>query len=252
MATALIETRFRDTALEPIREKVMAGQRLDFADGVALYRTHDLLALGHLANHVREQRHGNVAYFVWNTHLNHTNVCAATCDFCAFAAKKGEERAYTMGLDEIFRNVAALPAPVREVHIVGGLHPDLPWSYFLDMMRGIKRVRPDIHIKAFTAVEVFFFHRLYRMSIDRVLAELREAGLDSMPGGGAEIFAPQTRDAIIRGKADAEQWLAVMREAHRQGIPTNATMLYGHIESVEDRVDHLLRLRTSRTKRGAS
>jgi aminodeoxyfutalosine synthase len=250
MATALVETRFRDTALEPIREKVMAGQRLDFADGVALYRTHDLLALGHLANHVREQRHGDVAYFVWNTHLNHTNVCAATCDFCAFAAKKGEERAYTMGLDEIFRNVAALPAPVREVHIVGGLHPDLPWSYFLDMMRGIKRVRPDIHIKAFTAVEVFFFHRLYRMSIDRVLAELREAGLDSMPGGGAEIFAPQTRDAIIKGKADAEQWLAVMREAHRQGIPTNATMLYGHIESVEDRVDHLLRLRSLQDETG--
>jgi aminodeoxyfutalosine synthase len=250
MATALVETRFRDTALEPIREKVMAGQRLDLADGVALYRTHDLLALGHLANHVREQRHGDVAYFVWNTHLNHTNVCAATCDFCAFAAKKGEERANTMGLDEIFRRVAALPAPVREVHIVGGLHPALPWSYFLDMMRGIKRVRPDIHIKAFTAVEVFFFHRLYRMSIDRVLAELREAGLDSMPGGGAEIFAPQTRDAIIKGKADAEQWLAVMREAHRQGIPTNATMLYGHIESVEDRVDHLLRLRSLQDETG--
>jgi aminodeoxyfutalosine synthase len=250
MATSLVETRFRDTALEPIREKVMAGQRLDIADGVALYRTHDLLALGHLANHVREQRHGDVAYFVWNTHLNHTNVCAATCDFCAFAAKKGEERAYTMGLEEIYRTVAALPAPVREVHIVGGLHPDLPWSYFLDMMRGIKRVRPDIHIKAFTAVEVFFFHRLYRMSVERVLAELREAGLDSMPGGGAEIFSPQTRDAIIRGKADAEQWLAVMREAHRQGIPTNATMLYGHIESVEDRVDHLLQLRSLQDETG--
>jgi aminodeoxyfutalosine synthase len=250
MATSLVDTRFRDTALEPIRERVMAGQRLEFADGVALYRTHDLLALGHLANHVREQRHGDVAYFVWNTHLNHTNVCAATCDFCAFAAKKGEERAYTMGLEEIFRTVAALPAPVREVHIVGGLHPDLPWSYFLDMMRGIKRVRPDIHIKAFTAVEVFFFHRLYRMSVERVLAELREAGLDSMPGGGAEIFAPQTRDAIIRGKADAGQWLAVMREAHRQGIPTNATMLYGHIESVEDRVDHLLQLRSLQDETG--
>ena len=250
MATALVETRFRDTALEPIREKVMAGQRLDFADGVALYRTHDLLALGHLANHVREQRHGDVAYFVWNTHLNHTNVCVATCDFCAFAAKKGEERAYTMGLEEIFRNVAALPAPVREVHIVGGLHPDLPWSYFLDMMRGIKRVRPGIHIKAFTAVEVFFFHRLYRKSFERILAELHEAGLDSMPGGGAEIFAPQTRDAIIKGKADAEQWLAVMREAHRQGIPTNATMLYGPIESVEDRVDHLLRLRSLQDETG--
>jgi aminodeoxyfutalosine synthase len=243
MATALVETRFRDTALEPIRDKVLRGERLSFEDGLALYRTHDLLALGHLANHARERRHGDAAYFVWNTHLNHTNVCVATCDFCAFAARKGEARAYTMGLEEIVAKVAALPAPVREVHIVGGLHPDLPWSYFTDMLRGIKRVRPEIHVKAFTAVEVFFFHRLYRMSVADVLAGLKEAGLDSMPGGGAEIFAQATRDTIIRGKADAEQWLDVMREAHGQGIPTNATMLYGHVESVEDRVDHLLRLR---------
>jgi aminodeoxyfutalosine synthase len=249
-AAALLEDRFRDTALQAVREKVLRGQRLSFDDGVALYRSHDLLAVGHLANHVREQRHGDVAYFVWNTHINHTNVCAATCDFCAFAAKKGEARAYTMGLEEIVRNVAALPRAVREVHIVGGLHPDLPWSYFTDMMRGIKKVRPDIHIKAFTAVEVFFFHKLYRMSVEKVLGELKEAGLDSMPGGGAEIFARATRDKIIRGKADAAQWLDVMREAHRQGIPTNATMLYGHIESVEDRVDHLIRLRELQDETG--
>jgi aminodeoxyfutalosine synthase len=139
---------------------------------------------------------------------------------------------------------------VREVHIVGGLHPMLPWSYFLDMMRGIKQVRPDIHIKAFTAVEIFFFHRLYRMSVEKVLAELKEAGLDSMPGGGAEIFAKETRDKIIQGKADGPQWLDVMREAHRQGIPTNATMLYGHVESVEDRVDHLLKLRALQDETG--
>ena len=250
MATALIEARFRDTALEAVREKVLRGQRLSFEDGIALYKSHDLLAVGHLANHVREQRHGDVAYFVWNTHLNHTNVCAATCDFCAFAAKKGEPRAYTLGLDEIFATVAALPKPVREVHIVGGLHPDLPWSYFTDMMRGIKKARPDIHIKAFTAVEIFFFHKLYRRSVETVLAELKEAGLDSMPGGGAEIFAKATRDKIIRGKADAEQWLDVMRTAHRLGIPTNATMLYGHIESVEDRVDHLVRLRRLQDETG--
>src|ERR671910_3213 len=203
MATALVETRFRDTTLEPIREKVLQGKRLSFEDGLALYRSHDLLAVGHLANLVREQRHGDAAYFVWNTHINHTNVCVATCDFCAFAA--------------------SLPASVREVHIVGGLHPDLPWSYFTDMMRGIKRVRPDIHVKAFTAVEIFFFHKLYRMTVERVLAELKEAGLDSMPGGGAEIFAKETRNKLIKGKADAAQWLDVMRAAHRQGIPTNAT-----------------------------
>jgi aminodeoxyfutalosine synthase len=249
-SSALADARIHDATLHPVREKVLSGRRLDFADGVALYRSHDLLAIGALANHVREQRHGDKAYFVWNTHINHTNVCVATCDFCAFAAKKGDARAYTMSLDEIFANVSALPKPVREVHIVGGLHPDLPWSYFLDMMRGIKKARPDIHVKAFTAVEIFFFHRLYRMSVERVLAELKEAGLDSLPGGGAEIFAKETRDKIIQGKADAAQWLDVMREAHRQGIPTNATMLYGHIESVEDRVDHLLRLRALQDETG--
>src|SRR6266540_3978862 len=221
MAIALEQARFHDTALENVREKVLRGRRLGFEEGVALYKTNDLLGVGALANHVREQRHGDAGYFVWNTHLNHTNVCVATCDFCAFAAKKGEERAYTMGLDEVFKNVAGLPKPVREVHI-----------------------------EAFTAVEIFFFHRLYRMSVEKVLAELKEAGLDSMPGGGAEIFAKETRDKIIRGKADADQWLAVMREAHRQGIPTNATMLYGHIESAEDRVDHLLRLRELQDETG--
>lgn len=250
MSPVLADFKFRDRALEPAREKVLAGRRLSFEDGVALYRSPDLLAVGALANHVREERHGDAAYFVWNTHINHTNVCVATCDFCAFAAKKGEPRAYTMSLDEVFRNVAALPRPVREVHIVGGLHPDLPFSYFTDMMRGIKQVRPDIHIKAFTAVEIFFFHRLYRMSVAKVLEELRASGLDSMPGGGAEIFAQETRDKIIQGKADADQWLDVMREAHRQGIPTNATMLYGHVESVEDRVDHLLRLRALQDETG--
>ncbi len=250
MSIALEQARFRDTALERVRENVLKGRRLGFEEGVALYRTHDLLGLGSLANHVREMRHGDAGYFVWNTHINHTNVCVATCDFCAFAAKKGEERAYTMSLDDVFAKVAALPKPVREVHIVGGLHPDLPFTYFTEMMRGIKRARPDIHIKAFTAVEIFFFHRLYRMSVEKVLAELREAGLDSLPGGGAEIFAKETRDRIIQGKADGPQWLAVMREAHRQGIPTNATMLYGHVESVEDRVDHLLKLRELQDETG--
>jgi aminodeoxyfutalosine synthase len=250
MPTALSLATLRDEALDSVREKVLAGHRLGFEDGVALYRTHDLLGLGQLANHVREQRHGDAAYFVWNTHINHTNVCVATCDFCAFAAKPGEERGYTMKLDEVFDNVGRLPKQVREIHIVGGLHPDLPFAYFTDMMRGIKKVRSDVHIKAFTAVEIFFFHKLYRLSVEQVLAELKEAGLDSMPGGGAEIFAKETRNKIIKGKADAAQWLEVMRSAHKMGIPTNATMLYGHVESVEDRVDHLLRLRELQDETG--
>jgi len=250
MATAAIHARLVDTALEPIREKVLAGKRLSFEDGLALYRTHDLLGLGQLANHVREEKHGDAAYFVWNTHVNHTNVCVATCDFCAFAARKDEPRAYTMAVDDVVKSVAALSRSVREVHVVGGLHPDLPFSYFTDMLRGIRAVRPDIHVKAFTAVEVFFFHRLYRMSVEDVLAELKAAGLDSMPGGGAEIFAKETRNRIIKGKADAAQWLDVMRTAHRLGIPSNATMLYGHVESLEDRVDHLLRLRELQDETG--
>jgi aminodeoxyfutalosine synthase len=243
MATATSVARPHDTALDAVREKVLSGERLAFDDGVALFRTHDLLALGALANRVREGKHGDAAYFVRNAHLNHTNVCAATCDFCAFAARKDEPRAYTMSVDEVTASVAALPQAVREVHVVGGLNPDLPFSYFTDMLKAIKAVRPDMHVKAFTAVEVFFFHRLYRKSVEEVLAELKEAGLDSMPGGGAEIFARETRNRIIRGKADAAQWLDVMRTAHRLRIPSNATMLYGHVESVEDRVDHLLRLR---------
>ncbi len=248
--TLLAEARACDAALLGIRDKVLGGQRLDFDDGVALYQSPDLLSVGRLANHVREQRHGDTAYFVCNTHINHTNVCVATCDFCAFAARPGDPRGYSMSLDAVFEKVAALPAMVREVHIVGGLHPDLPWTYFIEMMKGIKKLRSDLHIKAFTAVEIFFFHRLYRMSVERVIAELKEAGLDSMPGGGAEIFAEPTRSSIIKGKADADEWLDVMREAHRQGLPTNATMLYGHVETVEDRVDHLLRLRDLQDETG--
>jgi aminodeoxyfutalosine synthase len=250
VSTALDVARFQDTALEPIREKILAGTRLSPEDGLALYRTRDLLGLGWLANHDRERRHGDAAYFVWNTHVNHTNVCVATCDFCAFAAKPDDPRGYTMSLDQVFATVDALPPQVKEVHVVGGLHPDLSWSYVLDMLRGIKRSRPEIHIKAFTAVEVFFFHRRYRMPVEQVLVELKEAGLGSMPGGGAEIFASETRNRIIKGKADAEQWLDVMRTAHRLGIPSNATMLYGHVESLEERVDHLVRLRELQDETG--
>jgi aminodeoxyfutalosine synthase len=250
MATAVLPSTVRDSTLAHIGEKVLAGRRLSREEGIALYRTDDLLTLGRLANHAREKRHGDVAYFVWNAHINHTNVCAATCDFCAYAAKRDDPRGYTLTLDEVRAQVQGLSPSVREVHIVGGLNPDLPWSYFTDLLRGVKLVRPDLHVKAFTAVEIHFFHKLYRKSVAQVLAELKEAGLDSMPGGGAEIFAPETRRRIIRGKADREEWLAVMREAHRQGIPSNATMLYGHIESVEERVDHLIDLRNLQDETG--
>jgi aminodeoxyfutalosine synthase len=250
MSTPTLTVQTRVAAFDAIRRRIERGERLSREDGIALYREADLLELGVLANFVRERRHGDAAYFVRNTHINHTNVCAATCDFCAFAAPRGDSRGVTLALEEIFARVERLPAAVREVHIVGGLNPDLPWSYFTDMLRGLKRVRPEIHLKAFTAVEVFFFHKLYKKSVAAILGELKEAGLDSMPGGGAEIFAPATRRQIIRGKATGEEWLAVMREAHRQDIPSNATMLYGHIESIEDRVEHLLAIRDLQDETG--
>jgi aminodeoxyfutalosine synthase len=238
------------SALADIRRKVLAGERLTRDDGLELYRSSDLLELGRLANHVREQRHGDVAYFVCNAHLNHTNVCAATCDFCAFAARPKEARGYTLPLEEVVGRVRRLPEAVRELHVVGGLNPELPWDYLINLLTSVKRERSGLHIKAFTAVEVFFFHKLYRKSVEQVLTELKQAGLGSMPGGGAEIFAPDVRRRMIRGKADREEWLDVMRTAHRLGIPSNATMLYGHIESIENRVDHLLDLRALQDETG--
>ena len=221
-------TRIRDAALRPIRDKVLAGQRLSFEDGVALYRTHDLLSLASLANHVREARHGDAAYFVWNTRINHTNVCAATCDFCAFAAKRDEPRAYTMGLDDIFANVAALPEQVREVDIVGGLHPDLPWAVFTDMMRGIKRVWPDIHVKAFTAVEIFFFHR--PPDERRGGAERAREAVWIDAGGRAEIFARgrATRRSAVRSTATSGGRHA---QGEPDGDPDHRHGARRHIES---------------------
>jgi aminodeoxyfutalosine synthase len=199
---------------------------------------------------VREQRHGDAAYFVWNTHVNHTNVCVATCDFCAFAAKQDEPRAYTMSLDSIFDTVAKLPGPVREVHIVGGLHPG-PAVRVLHRHDEGHQAGPARHPhQGVHGGRDLLLPSPLPHERGQVLAELKQAGLDSMPGGGAEIFAKETRDKIIKGKADAAQWLQVMREAHGQGIPTNATMLYGHIESVRDRVDHLVRLRELQDETG--
>ncbi len=230
---------------------MLAGRRLSFEDGLALYRTHDLLGLGQLANHVREKRHGDAAYFVWNTHINHTNVCVATCDFCAFAAKKDEPRAYTMAVDEVVKSVSSLPKPVREVHVVGRPAPRPALRLLHGHAAGASSrcgptstSRPSPRSRSSSSIA-----STARAS-SRCSRSCKEAGLDSMPGGGAEIFANETRSRIIKGKADAAQWLDVMRSAHRLGIPSNATMLYGHVESLEDRVDHLLRLRELQDETG--
>jgi aminodeoxyfutalosine synthase len=233
-----------DAALEPIAAKVLAGERLDFDDGVALYRSGDILAVGWLANLVRERMHGDIAYFNVNRHINPTNVCVASCRLCAFGRKKGEADTYTMALEEAWETAASgYSEAVTEFHIVGGLHPDLPFSYFMDLVRGLKERFPKTHIKAFTMVEIAFLAKRGKMTIAETLRQMKDAGVDSMPGGGAEIFADRVRHIICDHKIDGGEWLETARLAHKMGFRSNATMLYGHVEEVEDRVDHLLRLR---------
>jgi aminodeoxyfutalosine synthase len=246
-----IPFRTYDARLEPIAARVLSGERLDFADGLALYGSPDVLAVGWLANHVRERMHGDTTYFNVNRHINPTNVCVAACKLCAFGRKKGDPAGYTMALEEAWETAASgYSEAVTEFHIVGGLHPDLPFEYFLDLIRGLKQRFPKVHIKAFTMVEIAFLARRAKLSIEQTLIKLRDAGVDSMPGGGAEIFAARVRSIICDHKIDGDEWLETAREAHKLGFRSNATMLYGHIENDEDRVDHLLKLRALQDETG--
>ncbi|HTS68873.1 MAG TPA: aminofutalosine synthase MqnE [Terriglobia bacterium] len=238
------DLQIEDVALRPIAEKVVADERLDFREGVALFQSRDLLALGSLAHHVRVKMHGMRTYFNVNRHINPTNVCVASCKLCAFGRKPGTPGAYTMALEEALRVAGEnWSEAVTEFHIVGGLHPDLPFEYYLDLLRGLKDRFPRVHLKGFTAVEVAYLSHFTRLPMREVLQRMKEAGLDSLPGGGAEIFAPAVRRVICDHKIGAHAWLKVHRLAHELGMHSNATMLYGHIESAEDRVDHLLQLR---------
>jgi aminodeoxyfutalosine synthase len=240
----MVELHIADPRLKPVAEKVLAGERLGFDDGIALYRTGDLLALGWLANRVREQRHGNACYFNVNRHINPTNVCVAHCRLCAFGRNPDAEGAYTFALDEIWQRAEqGMREGATEFHLVGGLHPDLPFDYFLDLMRGLKQRCPGVHLKAFTMVEVGYFARIAKLSIRDTLLALKESGVDSLPGGGAEIFHPRVRKVICDHKVSGQQWLNIARTAHQIGLRSNATMLYGHIETEEERVEHLLLLR---------
>ena len=243
--------RSYDPRIERIAEKVFAQERLTFDDGLHLYGTGDVLAVGWLANHVRERWHGDVTYFNVNRHINPTNVCVAACRLCAFGRKKGDSAGYTMALEEAWETAAqGYSEAVTEFHIVGGLHPDLPFEYFLDLVRGLKERFPKVHIKAFTMVEVAFLARRAKLTIHDTLVKMREAGVDSMPGGGAEIFASRVRSIICDHKIDGSEWLNTARQAHQLGFRSNATMLYGHIENDEDRVDHLLKLREVQDETG--
>jgi aminodeoxyfutalosine synthase len=247
-----MRSRLADANLLDIADKLDAGVRLTPEDGVRLFGSSDLLLVGWLANREREKRHGDRAFYNYNIRLEATNVCVASCLFCAFARlKPGDAGAYTMSLDQAWDKLRRRVAqPLTEIHVVNGLHPDLPFDYYTDLLRGFKRIRPDIHLKCFTAVEIAFFADLYGMSDEQVLRELMAAGLGSLPGGGAEIFAERVRRKIAHDKCGTERYLDIHRTAHRLGLRSNVTMLYGHIETMEERVDHMLRARALQDETG--
>ena len=234
-----------DKQLLPIAEKVLGGTRLSFEDGVQLFGSDDLLTLGRLANHVREQKNGDRTFYTVNRYVNHTNVCIVSCKLCAFAVRPKKEGGWTYSAEEIVEQVR-LPIEqggVTELHIVGGLHPWLKFDYYTGLMTALKTNFPNVHLKAFTMVEIDFLAKISKQSVRDTIISLRDAGLDSCPGGGAEIFAQEIRDEICDHKMDADRWLEIARTCHELGIRTNCTMLYGHIEKAEHRVDHILRLR---------
>jgi aminodeoxyfutalosine synthase len=240
-----MHTRLASLGLGDISGKLDAGERLTFDDGVRLFDCPDLLALGWLANREREKRHGARTYYNFNIRLEATNVCVASCLFCSFARlQPGDPGSYTMSLEQAWDKLRQrADQPLTEIHVVNGLHPDLPFDYYLEMLRGFKRIRSGIHLKCFTAVEIAFFADLYGMTDEQVLRELQAAGLDSLPGGGAEIFAERVRRKICHDKCGTDRYLEIHKVAHGLGMRTNVTMLYGHIETNAERVDHMLRAR---------
>src|SRR6186713_1089499 len=244
--------RLSSLGLTDVADKIDARVRLSLDDGVRLFACPDLHAVGWLANREREKRHSALTYYNFNLRLEATNVCVASCLFCSFARlKPGDTDAYTMQLEQIFDKLRARAhQPLTEVHVVNGLHPDLPFSYYTELIRGLKAIRPEVQMKCYTAVVIAFFAETYGMTDEQVLRELMAAGLDSLPGGGAEIFAPRVRKKIAHDKADADRYLAIHRLAHGLGMKTNVTMLYGHIETFEERIDHMLRVRALQDETG--
>ena len=233
-----------DPKLEQLAARLECGERLSFEDGLALYATDDLTALGKLADTVRRRMHARTTYFNVNRHFNPTNVCYADCKFCNFYRTPREADAYTHNIQDSLRIAGeAVKEGATELHIVGGLNTKLPFSYFTDLLSELKSAYPQLHLKAFTMVEIDHFAHFYKMSDEAVIEQLKSAGMDSCPGGGAEIFREPTRAMICTHKCDGNRWLELSGKVHAAGLKTNATMLYGHIESLEDRVDHLIRLR---------
>ncbi len=246
-----MEALIRRAGLGEVLDKVKAGERLSPDDGFRLYVCPDILALGFLANIVRERLNGNRAFFIYNQHINYSNICTNLCKFCAFGKEAGAPQAYQMSVNEVRDKVRQrLDEPIREIHMVGGIHPSLPYAYYLDLLHAIKEVRPEVHIQAFTCVEIAHLAEIAGKGLDETLEELKTAGLGSLPGGGAEGFSPRIRQLTCERKLSGEGWLEVARAAHRHGLQTNATMLYGHIETIEERVEHLDALRRAQDETG--
>ena len=246
-----LERGARAAGLGAIAAKVLAGERLSLDDGRALYETPELHVVGALANHVRERLHGDLSYFNVNQHVNYTNICNKLCRFCAFQRLPRQEGAYCMTPEEVAQRIRdQLGEPVTEVHMVAGINPRLPYDYYLDILRAVKAVRPAIHVKAFTMVELHEIARVARKPLEDVLPELIEAGLGSVPGGGAEVFAERVRQATYHLKISGGEWLAIARKVHQAGLRSNCTMLHGHIETVDERLDHLDRLRRLQDETG--
>ncbi len=235
---------FLDERLESIYAKVKQGSRLSKEDGICIYETPDLIGLGIIANYVRCNLHGNKAFYVYNQHLNYTNICKNRCRFCAYAKDDGEKGSYAWSMEEIEeRLMERIEEPVAELHIVGGLNENLGFDYFIDLLKTVKRVRPRASIKAFTCVEIDYLSNLSGLALEETVRQLKEAGLEMMPGGGAEVLNTRVHDALFPKKIGHDRWLEIVRTVHKAGIKTNATMLYGHIETLEERVEHLITLR---------
>ncbi|MDH7479620.1 MAG: CofH family radical SAM protein, partial [Syntrophomonadaceae bacterium] len=234
-----------------VKDKLAAGERLTREDGIEMMQARDLLALGELAREVKRRKTGDMVFFNVNRHINITNICVSRCKFCAFSRDPGEAGAYLMTMDEMMRRgEEALRQGATELHIVSALHPELPFSFYVEAIRRLHQAFPSMHLQAFTAVEIDYFSRISGLDVEEVLRTLKEAGLSSLPGGGAELFSPRIRKALCPNKASGQRWLEVMEAAHRLGIKSNATMLYGHVETIEERIEHLLQLRDLQDKTG--
>lgn len=239
--------------LQLLRDKILAGERLTRQDAIELFRSDDLFTMGRLAANIAEKYNGRNAYFIVNRHINPTNICINRCKFCAFSRSKGEEGAFELTIEDILAKLdAAFKSAhhITEVHIVGGLHPDWPFEHYLDMLRAIRAKYPTLAIKAFTAVEIDYMAKSSGLTVTDTLKALKNSGLELMPGGGAEIFAEEIRNKLCPEKISGRRWREIMEAAHSVGIKTNATMLYGHLESIEDRVDHLMLLRDVQDRTG--